>query len=217
MEIKLKSKWLQKCLCKFLNKKDNILKEEDLKKIKYIRIGTSNGYELQLSLQAPPQKFIPSDCGDEYECCCIYNTKRFNFIDEFIESEKWEDSYSLELKDKALENQVDIWDVEFEKISMESSKFEESLASFEPYDGCYIKEEYEEDAENETLLNTDDFKCFTELEALRFMDCCIEIHKIDFLKNLDKLRILELGGVSLESLDGLEELKNLEELCIWRN
>lgn len=216
MEISLKSKWLQECLCDFFNKKDNILKEEDLKKIKYIRIGTSNGYELQLSTQAPPQKFIPSDCGDEYDCCCIYNTTRFESIDEFIEIEKWEDSYSLELKDKALRNHTDS-DIDFEKISIESNKFEESLVNFEPYNGCYIKEEYEEDAENETLLNTDDFNYFTELEGLRFMDCCIEINKIDFLKNLNKLRFLELGSISLESLDGLEELKHLEELCIWSN
>ncbi|WP_411167535.1 hypothetical protein ACH36K_10265 [Clostridium sp. MB05] len=66
MEIKLKSRWLQECLCKFLNKKDNILREEDLKKIKYIRLGTSNGYELQLSIQTPSQEFAPSDFGDEY-------------------------------------------------------------------------------------------------------------------------------------------------------
>lgn len=217
MEIKLKSKWLQDCLCKFLGKKDNTLKEEDLKKIKYIRIGTSNDYELQLSLQTPPEKFIPSDCGDEYEYCCIYNTKRFNSIDEFIEIEKWSDSYSLELKEEVLEEQEDIFDEEFEKISMESSKFEKSLVKFEPYEGCYIKEEYAEAAENESLLNTDDFKHFTELEGLRFMDCCIEIHKIDFLKNLNKLRILELGTVSLENIDGVEGLKNLEELCIWSN
>ncbi|AQR96418.1 hypothetical protein CLSAP_37420 [Clostridium saccharoperbutylacetonicum] len=37
------------------------------------------------------------------------------------------------------------------------------------------------------------------------------------MKYLNKLRILELGTVSLESIDGVEELKNLEELCIWRN
>ncbi|EKQ56082.1 MULTISPECIES: hypothetical protein [unclassified Clostridium] len=212
MEIKLKSKWLEDCLCKILDKKDNILKEEYLKKIKYIRIGTSNDYELQLSLQAPPKKFIPSDCGDEYECCCIYNVTKFNSIDEFLEINKWSDSYSLELKEEVVEEQSNIFDRESENISMESSKFEESLESFAPYE-----EEYEDDAENESLLNTDDFKYFTELEGLRFMDCCIEIHKIDFLKVLNKLRILELGTVSLESIDGVEELKNLEELCIWRN
>jgi hypothetical protein len=217
MEIKLKSKWLQECVCKFLNKDDNILKEEDLKKIKYIRIGTSNDYELQLSLQAPPKKFIPSDRGDEYEFCCIYDVRKFNSLDEFIQINKWSDSYSLELKEEIVEEEADIFDEEIEKISMESSKFEESLVRFEPYEGSYIKEEYEEDAENESLLNTDDFKYFTELEGLRFMDCCIEIHKINFLKYLNKLRILELGTVSLESIDGVEELKNLEELCIWRN
>ena len=217
MEIKLKSKWLQECLCKFFNKKDDMLKEEDLKKIKYIRLGTSNGYELQLSDQAPPEKFAPSDCGDEYECCCIYNAKKFSSIDDFIKVNKWEDGYSLSLRDEVLQNQDYIWNVEFEKISMENSKFEESLVRFEPYDGIYMKEEYEEDAENKILLNTDDFKYFTELEALRFMDCCIEIHKINFLKNLRKLRILELGSISLESFDGIEELMNLEQLCIWSN
>lgn len=217
MEINLKSKWLQECLCEFLNKEDKILKEEDLKQIKYMRIGTSHGYQLQLSVKIPPQRFVPSDCGDEYEDCCIYDTKKFNSIDEFIEVRDWGDSYSLSLKDDVLENEEDIWDIEFEKISKESSQFEEHLVDFAPYEGCFIKEEYEEDADNETLLNTDDFKYFTELEGLRFMDCCIEIHKIDFLKNLKKLRILEIGSVTLENLDGLEELKNLEELCIWAN
>lgn len=215
--MELKSKWLQECLCEFLNKKDNILKEEDLEKIKYIRIGTSHGYKLELSLQASPEKFIPKDCGDEYEECCLYNTKRFNSIDEFIEIEKWDDYYNLRLKDEALENQEHICEEEREKILIKSRTFEESLTTFEPYDGRYIKKEYEEDAENETLLNTDDFKYFTELEALRFMDCCIEIYKIDFLKDLNKLRFLELGTISLESLDGIEELRNLEEICIWSN
>lgn len=217
MEIKLKSKWLQECICKFLNKEDHILREEDLEKIKYIRIGTSNGYELQLSMQTPPKIFRPSDCGDEYECCCIHNTRRFNSIDDFIKVNIWEMGYDLKLKYETSTKQEDIWDVDFEKISMENSNFEKSLVDFEPYDGLYIKEEYEEDAENETLLSTDDFKYFTQLEALRFMDCCIEINKIDYLKDLKNLRILELGGVSLESLDGIEELKNLEQLCIWSN
>lgn len=47
------------------------------------------------------------------------------------------------------------------------------------------------------LNKEDDILYFTQLEALRFMDCCIEINKIDYLKNLKNLRILELGGVSL--------------------
>lgn len=217
MEIKLKSKWVEECLNKFLDKKDSILKEEDLKKVKYIRVGTSNDYELELSLQAPPKKFIPSDRGDEYEYCCIYNMKKFNSIDEFIEINKWSSSYSLELKEEVIEDQEDILDDEFEKILIESSKFEESLVRFKPYEGCHIKEVYAEDAENDGLLNTDDFKYFTELEGLRFMDCCIEINKIDFLKDLNKLRILELGSVSLECTDGVEELMNLQQICIWRN
>ncbi len=138
-------------------------------------------------------------------------------VNKFIKIDHWDDEYQLILKKSALEKQKQISHEDMEKIMADSREFEKSLVKFDPYDGMYIKKEYEEDAENETLLNTDDFKQFSELEGLRFMDCCIEIHKIDFLKKLPKLRFLELGTISLENTDGLEKLKDIAQVCIWSN
>ena len=49
------------------------------------------------------------------------------------------------------------------------------------------------------------------------MSCQTEIHSLKFLKDLHKLRILEIGEVFLDDLVGLEELIGLEKLCIWSN
>ncbi len=216
-DTNLKSKWLSDCLCSFLNKNDSILTKSDLRKIKYIRISTSNDYELELSNQVPPLLFIPSDCGNEYEDCCIYNASKYSSINKFIKIDHWDDEYQLILKKSVLKKQKEISLKDKEKIIADSREFEKSLVKFDPYDGMYIKKEYEQDAKNETLLNTDDFKHFSEMEGLRFMDCCIEIHKIDFLKKLPKLRFLELGAISLETTDGLKKLKDIAQICIWSN
>ncbi|WP_293977857.1 hypothetical protein [uncultured Clostridium sp.] len=209
--VNLKSKWLSDCLCSFLNKKDCVLTRADLEKIKYIRISTSNDYELELS---DHHRFL-------YLATAVMNMKNAVYINssvnKFIKIDHWDDEYQLILKKSALEKQKQISHEDMEKIMADSREFEKSLVKFDPYDGMYIKKEYEEDAENETLLNTDDFKQFSELEGLRFMDCCIEIHKIDFLKKLPKLRFLELGTISLENTDGLEKLKDIAQVCIWSN
>ena len=49
------------------------------------------------------------------------------------------------------------------------------------------------------------------------MSCQTEIHSLKFLDALSSLRILEIGEVFLNDLDGLENLIGLEKLCIWSN
>ena len=67
------------------------------------------------------------------------------------------------------------------------------------------------------LLIPEDFCCLTNLEVLRLMSCQTEIHSLKFLDALSRLRILEIGEVFLNDLDGLENLIGLEKLCIWSN
>lgn len=49
------------------------------------------------------------------------------------------------------------------------------------------------------------------------MSCQTEIHSLRFLEDLPELRILEIGEVFLNDLEGLEKLIGLEKLCIWSN
>uniref|UniRef100_UPI00405747E9 hypothetical protein n=1 Tax=Agathobacter sp. TaxID=2021311 RepID=UPI00405747E9 len=42
-----------------------------------------------------------------------------------------------------------------------------------------------------------------------------KIHSLAFLWELPNLKVLELGGMHLESMDGTEWFLELEELCIW--
>lgn len=67
------------------------------------------------------------------------------------------------------------------------------------------------------LLIPEDFCCLTNLEVLRLISCQTEIHSLKFLDALSRLRILEIGEVFLNDLDGLENLIGLEKLCIWSN
>ena len=55
------------------------------------------------------------------------------------------------------------------------------------------------------------------LEAVRLMSCETEIHSLAFLNALPRLRVLEIGQVHLNTLEGLDRLIGLEKLCIWSN
>ena len=57
----------------------------------------------------------------------------------------------------------------------------------------------------------------TGLEVVRLMSCETEIHNLKFLTALSKLRVLEIGEVFLDTVEGLEALIGLEKLCIWSN
>lgn len=67
------------------------------------------------------------------------------------------------------------------------------------------------------ILVPEDISRLTSLEVLRLMSCQTEIHSLRFLEDLPELRILEIGEVFLNDLEGLEKLIGLEKLCIWSN
>lgn len=53
------------------------------------------------------------------------------------------------------------------------------------------------------------------VEVVRLMDCESEIHSIRFIRDMPKLKVLELGRVRLSDTEGLERLNTLKYLCIW--
>lgn len=95
--------------------------------------------------------------------------------------------------------------------------FEGSVRIYVAEDSDFEGLERDEDTYDYGLLIPEDFAHFTNLEVVRLMSCETEIHSLAFLKALSKLRVLEVGEVRLNTLDGLEKLVGLEKLCVWAN
>ena len=95
--------------------------------------------------------------------------------------------------------------------------FERSVRMYEPVDSDFEGLVQDEKTYDYGILVPDDFAQFVNLEVVRLMSCETEIHSLAFLKSLPKLRVLEVGEVRLNTLEGLEKLVGLEKLCIWAN
>lgn len=125
--------------------------------------------------------------------------------------QEWEGVRTLEIKRALLEEENQMPNVQ----SMEA--FERSVQIFEP-----VEEDFEGLVRNEEtydygILTPEDFAGLPNLEAVRLMSCETEIHSLAFLNALPRLRVLEIGQVHLNTLEGLDRLIGLEKLCIWSN
>lgn len=210
--MKIKSKWFEKCLRDFLDKPNGELTEDDFARIKYLYVSTSDGYVLGFSEKSLPYPFNFSDCGDEWFCRCLSDTKNFNSVSDFLEIKKYGQIYALRLKNEVLNNQDN------EEISNETlmQNFENSIKMYYPKDEDFEGLEENDDCEY-GIIDEKDFALLKNLETIRLMSCQLEIHSISFIENLDKLDVLEIGEVRLKDLSGLERLAKLKKLCIWSN
>ncbi|NBI83911.1 hypothetical protein D3Z48_17940 [Clostridiaceae bacterium] len=95
--------------------------------------------------------------------------------------------------------------------------FEKNIKEYGAYEADREGLDEDEVTHDHKLLIPEDFCCLTNLEVLRLMSCQTEVHSLKFLDVLSKLRILEIGEVFLDDLDGLENLIGLDKLCIWSN
>lgn len=95
--------------------------------------------------------------------------------------------------------------------------FDRSVRMYEPVDSDFEGLVEDEKTYDYGILVPDDFAQFVNLEAVRLMSCETEIYSLAFLKSLPKLRVLEVGEVRLNTLEGLEKLVGLEKLCVWAN
>lgn len=216
--ICFKSKWFEKCLRNYLELGANEpITEEMLASIKYLYVATTHDYELSFGKEELPIPFDFSNAGDEWWSCCISDTGRFQSLEEFVEMRKRRSVTVLYLKDELLEQ---------EKVLQEEKPCvdEASMKAFEDNIKTYWaeQEDYDELAADEDKLDigmvvAEDFAYLTNLETVRLMSCQHEIHSLKFLKALSKLKVLEIGEVRLDDLDGLDKLIGLDKLCIWTN
>lgn len=216
--ICFKSKWFEKCIRNYLEVGANeSITEEMLASIKYLYVATSHDYELAFGKEELPIPFEFSNAGDEWWSCCISDTGRFQNLEEFVEIHKWGPVTVLYLKDELLEQEEELQNDEpcLDEAAMKA--FEENIKTY-----WAEQEDYEGMVEDEETLDrgmvvADDFTYLTNLETVRLMSCQHEIHSLKFLESLSNLKVLEIGEVRLDDLDGLDKLIGLDKLCIWTN
>lgn len=215
--VKFKSKWFDKCIRDYLGLAiDEPITKEALNTIKYLYVSTTHDYELAFGKGDLPKGFYFEYVGEEWECCCVYNPGKYESLDDFTKVIDWDNGRKiLTLRSeivKALEEEN-----ELEELASEADmdKFHESVkmyyAESEDFDGLIEDEE----TCDWGILIPEDFANLTGLEVIRFMDCGTEIHRLAFIKELSNLKVLELGEVRLENMEGIEKILELDVICIW--
>ncbi|MBE6901744.1 MAG: hypothetical protein E7478_04660 [Ruminococcaceae bacterium] len=208
-EINLKSKFLERCVKEYLGLGDSPIMDTDLAQIKYLRIATTHDHEMSLGKNTLPKDFYFDDAGDEWNFCSLDDTGRFAHIEEFIEvAEYYPPNKELSIKDEL--RQHDWSEPNYDEAAMQN--FNEDVVTY-----WAEEDDYSFAGENDELFFAEDLAYFTNVEALRLNGCEQDIHNIAFLGVMNKLRVLELGEIRLNSMDGIEKLIGLETLCIWSN
>lgn len=225
-EIKFQSKWFEQCLKDFLGIRNREITDKDIQEIKYLFVTTTHSYELGFASVLPPELFQTcafQDTGDEWYFECIEHTEKYDAAEDILDIEASDlgndyQVFSLRLKQDIPRFQGVVFPTTHQiAVRKAMQDFDKYVKRYYPknsdFDGL-IKDEVTCDY---GILIPEDFAQLTNLEVLRLMSCQTEIHSLKFLKDLHKLRILEIGEVFLDDLVGLEELIGLEKLCIWSN
>ena len=211
MEIQFQSRWFEKCIRDYLGIADRKITTEDVSVIKYLYVSTTDGYFLGFGRGDLPENFEFSDAGDEWFCRCLSDTGKYRTVEEFIDIREWEDSKELQIKSELLDEECE------DEDASDMQDFENSVKIYEPEENDFDGLVRSEMTYDYGILYPEDFAHLKNLEVVRLMSCETEIHSLAFLESLSKIRVLEVGQVSLHTLEGLDKMIGLEKLCIWAN
>ncbi len=229
-KIEFTQKWIGDAVKKLLQKED--IYESDMERIKYLRIGDCDfayEYSLEMSTAAPPEPYFGDTCcGDEWEPG-VYGplTGRFIrlYIDyakenpfDSIDPETGERTFQLsdfkfwhQYEEEYKETEEDEWeDIDIEK---EQKDFEKTIL----YER-YRENISDEDAYDEWFRRTgwaiqQDIRLFSGLEVLRLYGA--KYQDLTFLRAMPLLRVLEVVETDFVSLEGIDDLARLKQLCCW--
>lgn len=224
-EIKFQSKWFERCLKDFLNIKNRAVTDKDIQEIKYLFVTTTHGYGLGFAKSLPSELFQTCafyDAGDEWAFECIEDTGKYQTVEDFLkfDSSTLDDGrkvHAIRLKEEIKRFKYAGSLAAYKLAQRVMRDFEKNNKVYGTYKADLDGLDEDEVTHDRKLLIPEDFCCLTNLEVLRLMSCQTEIHSLKFLDALSRLRILEIGEVVLNDLDGLENLIGLEKLCIWSN
>ncbi len=228
-KIEFTQKWIGDAVKKLLQKED--IYESDMEKIKYLRIGDCHfayEYSLEMSTAAPPEPYCGDPyCGDEWEPD-VYGPLIGRFIQLYIDYAKenpfvYTDSETgertFQLSSYAFWNQ---YEEEYKESDMEEYPDDcwEQRKSFEKtiLHERYREETSDEDAYEEWFQRTgwgiqQDIGLFTGLEVLRLYGA--KYQDLTFLREMPRLRVLEAAETQFVSLEGIDDLVRLKQLCCW--
>lgn len=228
-KIEFTQKWIGDAVKKLLQKED--IYESDMEKIKYLRIGDCHfayEYSLEMSTAAPPEPYCGDPyCGDEWEPD-VYGPLTGRFIQLYIDYAKknpfvYTDSETgertFQLSSYAFWNQ---YEEEYKESDMEEYPDDcwEQRKSFEKtiLHERYREETSDEDAYEEWFRRTgwgiqQDIGLFTGLEVLRLYGA--KYQDLTFLRAMPRLRVLEAAETQFVSLEGIDDLVRLKQLCCW--
>ncbi len=235
-KMEFTQKWIGDAVQKLLQKED--IYESDMERIKYMRIGDCDfggEYTIEMSTATPPEPFCTTDGGDEWATGGGANvTGRFIqlYIDyakeepfDYIDSDTGERFFQLPPYDiwKEFEEEYERAEEEEDDKDEEAEDWESPKKKWESFEKTILCETYREkfsydDAYEEWQRRTDrgiqqDIGLFTGLEVLRLFSA--EYQDMTFLRAMPLLRVLEVVESRFVSLEGIDDLVRLKQLCCW--
>ena len=231
-KIKFTQKWIGDAVKKLLQKED--IYESDMERIKYLRIGDCDfGYEysLEMSTAAPPDPYFGDTyCGDEWHPG-VYGPLTGDFIRLYIDYAKKNTFDCIDSKtgERSLQlSDFDFWhqykgeykEPEGEEDEWEDIDIEKEQKDFEKTILCerYREKISDDDAYDEWYRRTgwaiqQDIRLFSGLEVLRLYGA--KYQDMTFLRAMPLLRVLEVVDTDFVSLEGIDDLVRLKQLCCW--
>lgn len=207
MDILFKSKWMEKCIRRALEKPEGTISKEEISKIKYAKTGGdfSGSIIFELSTSIPPEPFVAFDGGDEWAVCLHSSTtlgEKYK-LGDYIKTnhgfyihhrniDEWEYAYSGEAS-KA-------WNT-FEKNIVKNNAYED-----------YTKEENLSLCSS--LIATEDLALLSGLSVLRLYE--MEIESVEWFNFFKELKVLELAETHIKKdADNAEAFSRLKQVTIW--
>lgn len=231
-KIEFKQKWIGDAVKKLLQKED--IYESDMEKIKYLRIGDCDfayEYSLEMSTATPPEPYCGDTYrGDEWEPG-VFGPLTGRFIQLYIDyakenpfdytdSETGEHTFQLSNFDFWNHYKEEYDELESEEDEEDWEDTEKKQKSFEAtiLHVRYREKASDEDAYEEWFQRTgwgiqQDIVLFTGLEVLRLYHA--KYQDLTFLRAMPRLRVLEVADAYFLSLEGIDDLVRLKQLCCW--
>lgn len=233
-KIEFTQKWIGDAVKKFLQKED--IYESDMERIRYMRIGDCNFgglYTIELSTAAPPDPFYTTDGGDEWDPDGeTAVTGRFIrlYIDyakkapwDYIKSGTGERFFQFPPYTYTVWKEFEEQYEEAKEEEYDEEDWDNSADEWEAFEKTILCQTYREkfdddDAYKEWQRRTDrgiqqDIGLFTGLEVLRLFSA--EYQDMTFLRAMPLLRVLEVVESRFASLEGIDDLARLKQLCCW--
>ena len=230
-EVVFTQKWMGDAVKTLLQKEE--ITKGDLEMIKYLRIGSDScgSYGIEMSLETPPDPFCDADGGDEWEPGGYGAVVTGRFIRLYIDYTKEHpfDSIDSETGVRVFQlSQYDFWKKckeEYRRSAPEenSEDWEDTKKKWRSFEKTIRCESYREEFDDDNAYEEweqrtekgiqQDIGLFTGLEVLRMQGA--EYQDMTFLREMPRLRVLEVVESSFLSLEGIDDLARLKQLCCW--